>query len=187
MPRVLAVALLLASCAGAAAAPQPARLKTIVVVRHAEAAPAPEGADPPLGADGRARAAELARVLGDADVHTIYTTHRARNRQTAEPLAQRLGARTVVLDDVAATLAALAAEPWGTTVLVVGHSNTVPRILSGLTGQPFPERDPVGFDAMWIVGLSRDGGVSLVRLRYGAPILSPGDTGRSSDRAGAPP
>jgi broad specificity phosphatase PhoE len=167
MRRAHALLLLLVPAVAAAAGPG---MKTIVVVRHAEAAPAPEGGDPPLSADGRARAEELARVLGDSGVRAVYQTHLARNRQTAEPLARRLGARQAVVDETGATLAAVAAEPWGATVLVVGHSNTVPQILAGLTGQPFPEHEAVGFDAMWIVSLSRDGGVSLVRLRYGAPV-----------------
>jgi broad specificity phosphatase PhoE len=164
--RRLAVVLLLASVTGAA---EPARIKTIVVVRHAEAAPAPEGADPPLSPAGRARAAELARVLGDSGVRTIYCTARARNRETAEPLARRLGARPVVVDDTAATLAALGGEPWGATVLVVGHSNTVPAIVAGLTGQPWNENERVAYDGMWIVTVGRDGVASMVRLRYGPP------------------
>jgi broad specificity phosphatase PhoE len=140
----------------------------VIVVRHAEAAgPTSSPADdPPLSDAGRARAAELARVLRDAKVDRVYTTSRVRNRMTSAPL----GAPTVVVDDVAATVAAVRGEPAGATVVVVGHSNTVPRIVAGLTGAAVAGEAP--YDAMWIVSLGADGAASAVRLHYGAPVPS---------------
>ncbi|HKA89081.1 MAG TPA: phosphoglycerate mutase family protein [Haliangiales bacterium] len=163
----LALVLTFAFAARAAADAPTERIKTIIVVRHAEAEPGPPGGDPQLGAAGRARALELARALADAPLRAVYSTHYARNRQTAEPLARRAGDRLRIIDDVTAILSALAAEPWGGTVLVVGHSNTVPKLLAGLVGRPIPESEPVRFDAMWIVALSRDGGASALCLHYG--------------------
>jgi hypothetical protein len=75
-----------------------------------------------------------------------------------------------VIDDVPAILAALRAEPWGATALVIGHSNTVPELVRGLTGQAVPADEPIIFDRMWIVTMTRDGAVSLLRLHYGAPV-----------------
>lgn len=171
-----------ASCGPAAAEPRPAAaeprpaapvqpgVKTIIVVRHAEAEDAPHGADPSLTADGRARAAELARTLADTPLHAVFVTHRQRNRQTAAPLPRHAGDNPTVIDDVAATVSALRAEPWGATALVIGHSNTVSDLIRGLTGQPLPPEEPVIFDRMWIVTLARDGTASLLRLHYGAPV-----------------
>lgn len=51
----------------------------------------------------------------------------------------------------------------------VGHSNTVPEIITALTGRPFPTPGRVAYDGMWVVSLARDGRASLVTLRYGAP------------------
>jgi broad specificity phosphatase PhoE len=140
--------------------------KTVIVVRHAEAEPAPAGGDPGLSPGGRARAVELARTLADASVRTVLSTHYARNRQTIEPLVRGTGGRVKIVDEVPAIVAAVAAEPWGSTVVVVGHSNTMAKLLTGLAGRAFSDVDPVPFDAMWIVTLSR-GGASWVRLRYG--------------------
>ena len=153
-----------------AAAPAPAGTKTIIVVRHAEAEATQPGGDPALTADGRTRAAELARVLGDTSLHSVYITHYQRNVLTAEPLVRHAGDKPTVIDDVPGTLKALRAEPWGATALVVGHSNTVPELIRGLTGHALPETEPIIFDRMWIVTMSRDGTASLLRLHYGAPI-----------------
>jgi broad specificity phosphatase PhoE len=151
-----------------AAAPIPG-VKTIIVVRHAEAEHQP-GGDPSLTPDGRSRALELARVLGDTPLTSVYATHYQRGRQTAAALPRHAGDKPTVIDDVPGTLAALRAEPWGATALVIGHSNTVPDLVRGLTGSALPEAEPIVFDRMWIVTLARDGTASLLRLHYGAPI-----------------
>ena len=57
---------------------------------------------------------------------------------------------------------------WGQTVLVVGHSDTVPQIVEGLTGKQVPPFT-AEFDLLYVVTLSRDGRSSIVRLHYGAP------------------
>jgi len=158
------VVLALLVCVSAAAAPP--RVKTIVLVRHAESDQNIGGSDPPLSAEGQARAKELLRVLGDTPLGAVYITRFQRNRQTAEPFAGR-GPKVTVVDDVAATVAALRSGPWGSTALVIGHSNTLPKLLEALSGKA--ESTPAPYDAMWVVTLTRDGGVSVLRLRYGAP------------------
>jgi len=162
------------SCGSAAAESRPAApspgVKTIIVVRHAEAEVSPSGADPALTADGRARAFELGRTLADTQLHAVFITHYQRSRQTAEPLPRHAGEKPTVIDAVPAILTALRAEPWGATALVIGHSNTVPELVRGLTGQALPADEPIIFDRMWIVTMTRDGGTSLLRLHYGAPV-----------------
>ncbi len=182
MPRVprsivcLLVCLLAVALSSIAAAdpkigtPAPAGVRTVIVVRHAEAEAMQPGGDPVLTADGRARALELARVLGDTSLHAVYSTHYQRNRQTAEPLPRHAGDKPTVIDDVPATLRALGAEPWGATALVIGHSNTISDLIKGLTGQALSANEPVIFDRMWIVTVARDGTTSLLRLHYGAPV-----------------
>jgi broad specificity phosphatase PhoE len=144
---------------------------TIIIVRHAEAEPTQPGGDPALTADGRARALELARVLADTPLRSVYTTHYQRNRSTAEPLPRHAGEKPTVIDDVPGILRALRSEPAGATALVVGHSNTVGELVRGLTGQPLPAGEPIVFDRMWIVTRARDGSASLLRLHYGAPVV----------------
>lgn len=134
----LACLLLLTSCAskpaGDATAPKPDNAMTFVIVRHAEKA-ADGSKDPPLTDAGRARALALAQRLSSVPVIAVYTTAFQRTRQTATPTAQEHGLPLITYDakqpavDFAAQLRERHA---GQTVLVVGHSNTVPDIAAAL-------------------------------------------------------
>jgi broad specificity phosphatase PhoE len=163
--RVLTLAVLLFAACPTADARTPGP-RTVILVRHGEAEPESVGPDRKLTEKGRDRAAELARVLGETAPRAVYSTHFPRSRATAEPLAHRVGVDVTIIDDTPAILSALAAQPRGSTVVVVGHSNTLPALLAGLTGVQFPAGEKVGFDGMWIVSLD-DAGVSTLRLRYG--------------------
>ena len=94
---------------------------------------------------------------------------RGLSRQTALPLATAIGESLTVVDDVAETVRRLRTGHFGQTVLVVGHSNTVPDMVTALTGRPFPTPGHLAHDGMWVVTLRRDGRASLLALRYGAP------------------
>src|SRR5215216_5812482 len=64
--------------------------KTVFLIRHAEKEAEPKQ-DPPLKKEGVARSQELARVLAGASIKAIYTSQFIRTKQTAEPLATKLG------------------------------------------------------------------------------------------------
>jgi broad specificity phosphatase PhoE len=155
------------------ALPHPASpAETVILVRHAEKAQAP-AADPPLTPAGRQRAELLASMLAGAGVQAIYATEYQRTRQTAQPLAARLHltVESINAKDQAALLESIRSRKEG-VALVVGHSNTVPAIISGLGGPPVEIPDSA-FDDFFILTISgRD--VSLLKLRYGeAPAGSP--------------
>ena len=173
----LAVMLFLASspatpvCADTTApgAPPDTSVATIILVRHAERDTVQEGPDHPLIATGVQRARELVHALGASGISTIYVTPWQRSRHTALPLATAIGESLTVVNEVAETVRRLRTGHFGETVLVVGHSNTVPDIVTALTGRPFPTPGRVAYDGMWVVTLRRDGRASLLTLRYGAP------------------
>jgi broad specificity phosphatase PhoE len=167
LPFLVSIVAALGVASGRAVAGAPAATKTILIVRHAEADTAQPGNDPPLAADGEKRAQELARVVADAKLQAVYASPLRRSRQTAEAVVQRAGGSVTVLADVAATVAAMRAVPWGGTALVVGHSNTIPDLLGGLGATP--PTGKIGFDTLWVVTLAHDGAVSVVPLHYGAP------------------
>ena len=50
-----------------------APVTTVILVRHAEKATEP-AKDPPLTAEGQARAKALARILGNSGISAIFTT-----------------------------------------------------------------------------------------------------------------
>ena len=104
----------------------------VFVMRHLQAE---IGADPALTAEGRRQALLLADWFRKADwPRAIYVSRFRRAQETAAPLAARLGLRPIVYDPANgdALVAAVKAEPG--TVLVVGHSNTVPDIVERLGG-----------------------------------------------------
>jgi broad specificity phosphatase PhoE len=168
-----AAALLLA-LAPPATARRAGAATVVIVVRHAEKA-AVEGSDPPLSEAGRKRAERLAEIGEQAGVQAVYTTQFKRTRETAQPLAARLGLtpQTVELgrENIAAHPAALAREITtkhkGKTVLVVGHSNTAPRVAAALSGRSLPDLDDATeFDALFVVVIPDEGPPRLVRAKY---------------------
>jgi phosphohistidine phosphatase SixA len=154
--------------AGAAAAV--AGELTVVLVRHAEKVD--DSADPALSEAGVRRAAALADALRDADVGAIYTTQFRRTRDTAAPLARRLGIDATVVQAGGPTTAharavaerVLAHERSG-TVLVVGHSNTVPAIIQALGAADVGEIADDEYHHLFIVQVSANG-ARLIRSRY---------------------
>ena len=148
----------------AAAHPVPAQT-AVFVVRHAEKASDSSERDVPLSEEGKARAERLAAMLKDAGVTAIYSTDTVRTRSTAEPLA-RAGSRTVrIYSDVAALADALKREPEA-VVLVVGHSNTVPQLLSALGVREKIEIGDREYDRLFVVSPRGSGEPVLLRLRY---------------------
>jgi broad specificity phosphatase PhoE len=144
---------------------------TIILVRHAEKGGEAGDRDPELTEAGRNRAQALARMLGDAGITTIYSTPFLRTRNTAAPLASRLGIEVTVTpitrtftEDMAATLRI----HMGETVLVVGHSNTVPQLITALGVGPMDDLRDDEYSWLFVVTLEPGGEASLVKLRYGS-------------------
>jgi len=171
--RALAASLTAALAFGYGVAPRPVTTPPTVVllVRHAEKAAQPPQ-DPPLSEAGAARAQALVGVARDAGVTAIITTQYERTRKTAEPTATALHVTPEVVEAGAVQHAKAVADQIlkhpGGTVLVVGHSNTVPAIVGAL-GAPRP-RDLCDseYDQLFVVVIGDAGPPRLIRSRYGA-------------------
>ena len=135
-----ALAVLLLSACAFIAPLQPA--STFYVMRHLETAPGT--ADPGLTPRGQQQAQLLAGWFGAEPPVTIMVSNTRRARETAAPLAARLGITPIVYDprDAAALVVEVQKEP--APVLIVGHSNTVPDIVQRLSGRRV---DAIGHDA----------------------------------------
>jgi broad specificity phosphatase PhoE len=165
----LASALVLSLTASAAAQ------QTIFVVRHAEradggAAGAPgmvsPANDPPLSAAGQARAGRLASMLRSAGIAHVFTTEYTRTRETAAPLAAQLKLTPVMAAAKdPAPLVERVRQVKG-NVLIVGHSNTVPDILTRLGLKDSITIGDDEYDNLFIVFRPAAGDSILIRLRY---------------------
>jgi broad specificity phosphatase PhoE len=119
----------------------------------------------------RARAL-LAAVRADG-VEAIITTQFLRTKSTAAPTASALG---IVPEVVAAggpthvqDVAAAIRRHAGQTVLVVGHSNTVPAIVAALGAPPPPPICDDEYDDIYVVTVPASGAAKLLRAKYGEP------------------
>jgi broad specificity phosphatase PhoE len=167
---------LVAGCSRAQqqSAPGPDRsgTTTIVLVRHAEKGAEP-AADPPLTAGGAARAQVLVDAVRGMPVTAIVSTDFVRTRSTAAPLAARLGLTPEIVDARLRDHARLVAEGIlarhrGETVVVVGHSNTVPDIVAALGATRPPPICDTEYDNLFVVRVPVTGSPTVERRRYGA-------------------
>lgn len=119
---------------------------TFIVVRHAEKSD-DHPDDPALDTRGQVRARALAQALAGVPLTAVYATPVRRARETAAPAA---AANALEVRDYDPELAAselatmLHIRHAGDTVLLVGHSNTVPDIVTALCAcavGPMTEQD----------------------------------------------
>lgn len=176
---------LLLVAAGPSKSPAPPPATVVLLVRHAEKAPG--SGDVPLSPEGEARARALAALARDAGVQAVITTQFQRTKQTAAPLAQAAGLLPEVIasqGDIPAHVRlvadAIRQRHAGRTVLVVGHSNTVPPIVNALGGGAHRDLCDAEYDALFVVVLGEEGPPRTVKTRYGVP--TPVDAGCTSMR-----
>jgi len=155
----------LAACSQAAPKPD-----AIFLVRHAEKTA--EKTDPGLTKAGKARAVALADRLEDEGITHIHSSDYIRTRDTAAPLAERLGLEVEIYDagDLPGIAAKLKAMPG--RHLVVGHSNTTPQLtelLGGDGGEPIVEATE--YDRLYVVTMGKGEPVKSYLTRFGADSL----------------
>ncbi|MCB0529704.1 MAG: histidine phosphatase family protein [Saprospiraceae bacterium] len=141
---------------------------TFILVRHAETTGA--GSDPALSASGQARADELRRILSNVPLSAVYASNFNRTMQTAQPVAQEKSLPVSTYDPLSPgpfADAALATYHAG-TVLVVGHSNTVPALLNVLTGtNAWSNLPDTEYDNLFLVTVLEKGRATVVHMKYG--------------------
>lgn len=148
---------------------------TVILVRHAEKTSAAE--DPGLTSAGVARTRALADAVQDFHLDGVIVTQYRRTQATAALAAAARGLVPIVVpadpglvvhaDSVAA---AIRRFPPHSAVLVVGHTNTLGRIISALGGPATRNLCDAEYATMFVLRLSEDGAPArLLRVSYGAP------------------
>jgi len=134
------------------------QITTFILVRHAERA-ADMSKDPDLTEEGKQRATRLATMLKETKVDAIYSTAYKRTQATMAPLANAKGlsvetyepAKNDVIDKMLEKHA-------GGTVVVCGHSNTIPGIVNYLCGtDQYKTFDDSDYNNLVIVSVGEKG------------------------------
>ncbi|MCO5936792.1 histidine phosphatase family protein [Mucilaginibacter sp. RB4R14] len=164
--RVLFIYLLLSTFSASA------QKTTIWIVRHAEEVThIKQDEDPPLSAAGTKRAEALAKELKGEHIKAIYVTKYKRTGLTARPLAYKAKILPRVYVDTALNVFAKAIIKnfRGENVLVIGHSNTVMKLLEAFGADvPFPSSlDEEDYDMLFKITIKDNGKRELAIDYYG--------------------
>jgi hypothetical protein len=178
------VMMFLMACSGASEKPStpvksaPGTETTVILVRHAERAK--EQGDSALRPEGRARALALADTLANAGVTAIYSPDRGRNRETVQPLADRLGLTlNLIPEKQLANTRAFAdqfvsmvlSQHAGGVVLWVGNKSPV-GIWGGNLNEIYQRlggtgNGPSKYDDLFIIVVSDTGSLNVNKTAYG--------------------
>ena len=158
---VAIVGIVLIGLAIGAPSPAAAGKGLIILVRHAERVQSAMTDDVPLTDAGRARAQKLAAMLAEAEIRAVFTTRFRRTQETAKPLADLLKLTPIEASDTVQLVAKLRTQGDG-TVLVVGHSDTVPDVIKAFGGPTVTIADEE-FDDLFVLAPATG---ALTRLKY---------------------
>ena len=142
----------------------------IFIVRHAEKA---SGNDPVLTAAGNIRAGDLMRTLHNEGIQKIYVTQYLRTQMTGDSLRIQASIDTVhyaadtLCDDLISTI--MAHSDFGKTILIIAHSNTVPKIIRKLGVLDYPQAyiPDYEFDNLYLVTYKNEK-AKIKKMKYGA-------------------
>lgn len=139
-----------------------AQKQRFIIIRHAEKDTTVKGsqmmqADPPLNSRGQERAASLIQKFKRYKISKIYSTNFNRTKSTVLPLANAIGLS--INDYDPRQLKAFADELQlpennSKTILIVGHSNTSPKLVNMLLGKDvYKDLDDSVYNQYWIVSI----------------------------------
>ncbi|MFN0213991.1 MAG: phosphoglycerate mutase family protein [Saprospiraceae bacterium] len=142
----------------------------IFLVRHAEKSKFALH-DPDLTVEGQARAEHLGRIMAESGLDLVYASPFRRAQSTAEPVQRR--GNTLAVE----TYEPFEQDEWildqlpnwlGKKIFIVGHQDSVPRLLNQLKGGGFHFDNILNHDygKFYVVALKGIGEVEIMELRY---------------------
>jgi 2,3-bisphosphoglycerate-dependent phosphoglycerate mutase len=169
MKKILVIILLSFLLPGIPAVQAQSKTTTIIVLRHAEKDTSKSGsqmmqADPFLSETGKARAQNLVTTLKEFAPSAVYSTNYNRTKYTVTPLADKLGLEIQLYDPAKQqALVDKIKGLEGQTIVVVGHSNTAPRLVNLLASTTYSDLQDSVYDQLYIVKITD--GVATVEVR----------------------
>lgn len=104
---------------------------TIIILRHAEKDTAAGGDDPILTVAGTEKAERLSAIFDKVVPDAFYSTDYTRTRETLTPWAKQASREIQIYDPAnLPDFADMLMKQKGKTIVVAGHSNTVPVLVN---------------------------------------------------------
>jgi len=140
-----------------------AQKQRFIILRHAEKDTTATGSkmmqsDPPLNSKGLERAQSLISKFRKCKISKIYATNYNRTKSTALPLANAIGLSINNYDPKQLNSFAdelKNATNHSKTILIVGHSNTSPKLVNILLGKDtYKDLDESVYNQYWVVKIN---------------------------------
>ena len=128
---------------------------TIYLIRHCEKA-APNN-NPDLSEEGRLRAQRWAKYFEEVKFDVYYSSDYNRTYQTCEAISADRKSEIILRKPEHTDLKQLLREHAGKTILLVGHSNTIPKQLNALLGaRKYDDIDEEEYGNLYIIKADGD-------------------------------
>jgi broad specificity phosphatase PhoE len=108
-------------------------VSTYYLIRHAEKVIS-ENPNPELDSIGKLRALQWAEIFEDISFDAVYSTDYIRTRNTVLPTTKSKGLNLILYHPRDINYKKFKSETKGKTILIVGHSNTIPKFVNELIG-----------------------------------------------------
>ncbi|MEO6348155.1 MAG: phosphoglycerate mutase family protein [Aquaticitalea sp.] len=109
---------------------------TYYFIRHAEKDRSnPSEKNPHLNEEGLKRAENWSNILSKVHFDAIYSTDYFRTKETAQPTADKNNLKLTLYDPDSMDFEDFKRATNGKTVLIVGHSNTIPDFVNVIIGK----------------------------------------------------
>lgn len=137
---------------------------TFILVRHAEKEGT--GKDPVLTKEGEERSRALVQLFDKQKIDAIMSTNFNRTRNTVEPIAKAKGINTQIYGSMNEPDVVKLIDAGG-TVLICGHSNTIPALANLLLGKnQFANYEDSDYGNILIITTSAIGKATVTHLKY---------------------
>lgn len=146
---------------------QEAPVSKIILLRHAEKAN-DDPRDPSLSEKGKERAALFAHLFKDIAIDAFYATPYKRTVETISVLANANGKEIFTYNPTDKNgISAIIQAGKGKTIVITGHSNTIPPMVNALIGkEEYPLMDDQEYGKIWLLVFKGDDLVDRMVLNH---------------------
>lgn len=129
-------------------------INTYYLIRHAEKVVS-KNSNPDLTDVGKLRAEKWVQIFKNIQFDAIYSTNYIRTMSTAKPIATAQNLEITKYHPVNINFEKFLKSTNGKTVLIVGHSNTIPGFVNKLIGaEKYPQMEDDNNSNLYIIEIS---------------------------------